>query len=106
MENKIKVILTTISNLEEAKSLSRKMVENDLSPCIQLIPQITSIYKWKEKIYDESETLVLIKVLKNNELKVKQFIEENHSYKIPEIISINANILNENYSKWFFSKKH
>ena len=105
MENKIKVILTTFSKMDVARLFCKKLVEADLSPCVQLIPKITSIYKWEEKIVDDSEILVLVKIDVTNQEKVQSFLKENHPYKTPEIISINAEILNKDYQDWFFSKK-
>ena len=105
MENKIKVILTTFSKMDDARLLCEKLVEADLSPCIQLIPKIISIYKWDKKINEDSELLALIKLEDDNEKRILKFLYKNHSYDTPEIISINAEILNKEYRDWFFSKK-
>ena len=105
MENKIKLILTTFSKMDDARLLCEKLVEADLSPCIQLIPKIISIYKWEEKLNEDSEILALIKLDGNNEERIFNFLYKNHPYETPEIISINAEILNKEYQDWFFSKK-
>ena len=79
------------------------MVENNLSPCVQIIPSIDSIYKWDGKIHHEKEFLMLIKIKTESEKRIVNWIKEEHPYKVPEIISLNADILNEDYAKWFFS---
>ena len=105
MENKIKVMLTTFSKKEYALKIGEKLVELNLSPCIQLITQIESIYKWEGKVKKEEEILLLIKYDIQKESELITYLKEHHSYENPEIISTKFDIKNSDYIQWFFSEK-
>tara|TARA_B100001029_G_scaffold175395_1_gene176775 strand:- start:1405 stop:1722 length:318 start_codon:yes stop_codon:yes gene_type:complete len=102
MGNKIKVILTTFPKKNDAIKIGEKLVELNLSPCVQLIPQIESIYKWKGKTQKDNEVLLLIKYRIKNQIKIIEFIKKHHTYEIPEIITSDFEIKNEKYKQWFF----
>jgi periplasmic divalent cation tolerance protein len=105
MENKIKVMFTTFSKKEDALKIAEELVELNLSPCIQFIPQIQSIYKWEGKVKKEEEILLLIKYDIQKESELITYLKEYHSYEIPEIISTKFDIENSDYIQWFFSEK-
>ena len=99
----IKILLSTFSCHGDAMQFANKLVENNLSPCVQIIANIDSIYKWEGEIHHEKEILLMIKVKIEHEEKIKDWIKKYHPYEVPEIISLNANILNEDYASWFFN---
>lgn len=94
------VILTTTPNINEAESLAKKIVEAKLAACVQILPQIKSIYFWNGEIQNDSEHLLLIKTLNEKFAKVNDFILENHSYEVPEIVALEAKDVSESYLKW------
>ena len=98
---KIKVINTTTNSLEVAKNISKLLIQSKLSPCVQIIPKIISIYKWNKKIENSNEYLLIIKTTEKNLKYCINIIEDNHNYDIPEIISIDAKLLSNKYKKWF-----
>ena len=105
MENKIKVLFTTFYKREDALKIGEKLVELNLSPCIQLIPKIESIFKWEGKVQKEDEILLLIKYDLRKESELITYLDEHHPYEIPEIISTKFDIENSDYIQWFFSGK-
>ena len=98
---KLKIITTTTNTLSNAKSISKALIDNKLTPCVQILPNISSIYRWNNKIINNKEFLMLIKSSENNLEPCKLIIEKYHNYDIPEIIEFEANVLNNNYSEWF-----
>ena len=98
---KIKLILTTTNSKDSAQNISQALIENKLTPCIQILPNITSIYRWENKINKENEYLLIIKVLDKYLDRCISLISEIHNYDTPEIIEVGANILNQSYSNWF-----
>ena len=98
---KLKIITTTTNTLSNAKSISKALIDNKLTPCVQILPNILSIYRWNNKIINNNEFLMLIKSSENNLEPCKLIIEKYHNYDIPEIIEFGANVLNNNYSEWF-----
>ena len=100
MESETIVVLTTVSNDEEAESLARKIVEAKLAACVQILPPMKSVYFWENAIQIDSEHLLLIKTLREKFDELSKFIQANHSYETPEIIALEANAVAENYLDW------
>ncbi len=94
------IVLTTTPNAEEAESLARKIVEARLAACVQVLPPMKSFYSWEGTIQADSEHLLLIKTLDEKFDELKDFIESNHSYSVPEIVGIAAGKVSESYFKW------
>lgn len=94
------VVLTTTPNIVEAETLAAKIVEAKLAACVQILPQMTSIYIWKDVIQKDSEHLILIKTLAEKFDELEKFIQTNHSYDTPEIVALEAAKVSENYLDW------
>ena len=94
------IVLTTAPNAEEAESLARKIVEARLAACVQVLPPMKSFYFWEGAIQADSEQLLLIKTLAGKFDELKDFIESNHSYSVPEIVALKAEKVSDGYFKW------
>jgi len=94
------VVLTTVGNAGEGESLARSIVEAKLAACVQILPQMTSVYLWEGKVQCDSEHLLLIKTLEEKFDELSAFIRERHSYKVPEIVAIPAEKVSDDYLKW------
>lgn len=94
------IVLTTAPNSEEAEILAGKIVAAKLAACVQMLPQMTSFYVWEGEMQRDSEHLLLIKTLPEKYDQLEQFITENHSYDIPEIVAIDAEHVSEPYLAW------
>ena len=100
MKSEAIVVLTTVSDAEEAEALARKIIESKLAACIQILPPMRSFYWWKDKVQIDSEHLLLIKTRAEKYVELEKFIQINHSYDVPEIISLEAINAAENYIDW------
>jgi len=98
---KIKIIQTTTDSIKTAESISEILVKNNLSPCVQIIPNIKSVYQWKDKVEHSSEILLLIKTIPENVQKCKNIILKHHNYDVPEVIVMDGYILEDDYQAWF-----
>lgn len=94
------VVLTTTPNLEEAESLAKRIVTEKLAACVQVLPAMKSFYFWEDAIQVEPEHLLLIKTLSEKFDEIKDFIQKNHSYTVPEIVAVRAEKVSESYFKW------
>ena len=94
------IVLTTISNIEEAESLARKIIEAKLAACVQILPPVKSLYFWENVVQEDSEHLLLIKTLPGKYDELETFIKSNHRYEIPEIIALKAESVSADYSEW------
>ena len=87
MTDKI-VVFTTCESEDEASRLARHLVDQKLAACVNILPQMRSIYRWEEKIEDAPEFLMLIKSRRDLFDSLKAEIAKIHSYEIPEVIAI------------------
>jgi periplasmic divalent cation tolerance protein len=85
MTNK-RLVLTTASSKEEARRLAKMLVERRLAACVNIVPNINSIYRWKEKVEESQEFLLLMKTTESAIPKLRDAIQELHSYEVPECI--------------------
>jgi len=100
VKNSVLVVLTTTPNSEEAESLAEKIVEAKLAACVQVLPEISSIYFWEGVVQKEPEHLMLIKTLPEKYAVLERFIKENHSYDVPEIVALKASDVSDGYLGW------
>ncbi len=94
------VILVTTGSQEEGLNIARALVESRLAACVNIISGLRSIYRWKGKIWDEGELLLLIKTRMALFEQVKGKVKEIHSYEVPEIIAIPISWGSETYLNW------
>jgi periplasmic divalent cation tolerance protein len=99
MSHKI-VVLTTAGNDEQALKIANELVNNKLAACVNIIPTIHSVYRWKDKIWNDTEKLLLIKTSSHLFQKVREKIKAIHTYELPEIISFKVEKGDENVLKW------
>ena len=97
----IKIINTTTDSYEIAYKIAKLLVSERLSPCVQIIPEINSIYIWKGNLEKSSEISLSIKTIPNKVESCKELICKYHNYSIPELIVLDGTILSEDYIHWF-----
>lgn len=93
-------IFTTYPNLKEGKEAARKMVEKKIAACVSLIPIERSIYRWKGKIEEGSEYLLIIKTKEKLYKRVETFIRANHPYELCEIMYFKLKGGEHSYLEW------
>ena len=101
--NQYIIILTTVPTKSEGEKLASELVDKGLAACVNIIPKMTSVYKWEEKVQTEEEYQLIIKTILEKEDEVYMYIKDNHSYETPEIISLSINNIDESYSNWLNS---
>jgi len=80
------VVYTTLDDVIYARNIANKLVEEQLVACVNIIPKIESIYKWKGKVENASEVILLAKTVEKNVKKTILRLKELHSYEVPAII--------------------
>jgi periplasmic divalent cation tolerance protein len=94
------VVMTTVEKPDEGEHLARLIVESGLAACVQILPPITSIYRWDGKLEKAGETLLLLKTTRAAYPALETLIIQNHSYQIPEIISLPVETGLKDYLDW------
>lgn len=90
----------TSGSIDEARKVSRYLVQERLVACAQIIPWLESIYMWNNQLETTQESKVVLKTLKDNFDTIKKIILENCKYQIPEIIYHFIDGGNEEYMLW------
>jgi len=92
------MVYITCKNNAEANMISKHLINKRLVACANIFP-IKSIYRWKGKIVNDKEVVIIAKTLKNKFEKIKKEVKAIHSYKIPCIEMFNTKA-NKGYEKW------
>lgn len=81
-------IYITTSGKEESRNIAKKLVEEKLAACVNIIPSIESIYLWKGEIEEDEESLLIAKTKVERIDKIIKKVKEIHSYETPAILAI------------------
>jgi len=94
------IVLTTTSNISSAELLAQKIVNAKLAACVQILPQMRSIYFWHGKVQNEPEHMLVIKTIAERFDDLREFIVANHGYDTPEITAIETDKVSSRYQSW------
>jgi periplasmic divalent cation tolerance protein len=99
MTDKI-LVLTTAGSQDEARKIGRALVDRLLAACVNIVPQVTSIYRWEGEIEEAQEWLLIVKTTQAAFERVREAILELHSYDLPECVSGSIDDGNVAYLSW------
>lgn len=94
------LVLTTTGSEEEAKKIAHALVERRLAACVNIVPRIQSVYRWKDEVESSEEFLLLIKTSRGCEESVRRTLRELHSYELPECIALAIESGSMEYLSW------
>lgn len=95
-----RLALTTIGSSDEAQRLARTLVERRLAACVNLVPNLTSIYRWQGAVEQADEILLLIKTTVGQLSALEAAIRDLHSYDVPEFVVLNIESGSQPYLAW------
>jgi periplasmic divalent cation tolerance protein len=97
------VVVTTVGTEEQAYLIAREIIARRQAACVNIIPAIRSIYRWKGKICKDGELLLIVKTLQDEFEGVASTIRELHSYELPEILSFGVSQGDQGFLDWIAS---
>jgi len=84
------LIYITASGEEEARTLGRRLVEQRLAACVNVVPRIYSTYWWEGKLVEDEEALLLVKTTRAMADRVIAAVKEMHSYEVPAVLVLDV----------------
>jgi len=98
------IIYITAPAFGEAEKIADTLVEERLAACVNIIPQMKSVYRWEGKINRENEVVLIAKTKTALVEKLTQKIKSIHSYSCPCIVSVEITGGNPDFIEWIVSE--
>ena len=94
------VVLCTVGKPEDADWIAREVVERRLAACVNVLPGVTSTYRWRGEIEKNEEILLVIKTQSERFEALKEAIVSMHSSEVPEVIALAIEAGHSPYLEW------
>ncbi len=94
------VVLMTAGSREEAARLAEMLVGSRLAACVQIMPEMESVFFWKDKVERQPETLLIIKTTDANFDDLQREARALHTYETPEIVALPITAASAPYLEW------
>lgn len=95
-----RIVLTTVGSSEKAEFMAKALVERRLAACVNIVGPIRSIYRWKEKVEDEQEYLLVIKTTGERAAELHAAFADLHPYELPEHVELSIEGGSVEYLAW------
>ncbi|MDR3430117.1 MULTISPECIES: divalent-cation tolerance protein CutA [Silvimonas] len=102
--NKAVVVLCNCPDQRVAEMLADGIITARLAACVNLLPQIQSVYRWEERIETTAEVPLLIKTTSDRYPALQSWLAEHHPYDVPEIIALPAQAVHPLYMAWLVTE--
>lgn len=94
------VVMVTATSVDQAKEIARALVEEEIVACVNILQGMLSIFRWKGKVEEDAECLLIIKTRMNRVPDVITRVKSIHNYDVPEIIALPIVDGNPSYLQW------
>ncbi len=94
------VVFITTANGEEATRLAEMLVGARLAGCVQILPEMESVYRWEGKIERQAEVLLIAKSTRDKFAELEREVSAIHSYETPEIVAVTMSEVSGPYLEW------
>ena len=102
----VQIIFCTVPDADSGERIASHLVEYRLAACVNLLPEIKSVYRWKGEVCSDSESLLMIKARTADYMDLENAIRRLHPYELPEIIAVPLNNGLPAYLDWVRSIKN
>ena len=94
------LVLSTCPDRDTAQRLGSALVESRLAACVNIIPGVTSVYRWNGRIERDDECLLLVKTTDANYQRLESWLTDEHPYELPELIAVRTTRGLHDYLTW------
>ena len=93
-------MLATVPDAEVGRRLARSLLQERLIACANLVPGVTSLYRWEGEVQEEDETLMVMKTRSELVPRLIARIPELHPYELPEVLALRVDDGLPAYRRW------
>src|SRR5512132_1959846 len=98
--NDLIVVVTSVGSEEQALDIAHALIRNRQAACVNLLPNVHSIYRWKGRVCDDGEFLLIIKTRAREFTGVCETIQKINTYELPEILAYRVDEASPAFADW------
>ena len=105
MAKDVLVVLVTCPP-DKAQGIADALVEERVAACVNVVPSLNSVYRYKGEVHHENEAMLLVKTTKDRFEALKQAVLKHHPYELPEVIAVPVECGHTPYLEWVIESSH
>ena len=105
MAKDVLVVLVTCPP-DKAQAIADALVEERVAACVNLVPSLRSVYRWKGEVQHEDEAMLLVKTTKDRFEALKLAVLKHHPHELPEVIAVAVDRGHTPYLEWVIESSH
>ena len=94
------VVVTSVGTEEQALDIAHALVRTRRAACVNIVPNVHSIYRWKGRVCDDGEFLLLIKTAARQFDSVREAIQKLNTYELPEVLAYRVDEASKAFASW------
>lgn len=98
------LVLCTFPDVEQARQIGTVLVERQLAACVNLLPGVESIYRWRGKVEQAAEVLAVFKTASDVYPALVGALAALHPYEVPEIVALEPAAVADSYLAWLLAE--
>ena len=99
-KNDLIVVVTSVGTEEQALDVAHALVRSRRAACVNIIPNVHSVYRWKGRVCDDGEMLLIIKTLASQFEAVRETIHKVNTYELPEVLGYRVDMASPGFLSW------
>jgi periplasmic divalent cation tolerance protein len=93
-------VVTSVGTEDQALDVAHALVRNRQAACVNILPNVHSIYRWKGRVCDDTEWLLVIKTVAGQFQGVRETIQKVNTYELPEILAYRVDDASDGFGDW------
>jgi len=94
------VVVTSVGTEDQALDVAHALIRNRQAACVNILPNIHSIYRWKGRVCDDTEWLLLVKTVAGQFDSVLETIQKVNTYELPEVLAYRVDHASDGFGDW------